>query len=412
VKISRFLVLFLLLSITQSARAADDQEVINQIRDYVIERVTYEYCSQIAVRDTNHVDSKSFEKIKDQLDVKITDPLELEDLRELLKENNFSDFTSNYLNEESLRLIETNELEKIPKSNWPKLVIDSCYSMLNVSKLKQKGFVFDGLRKKLESDIIGYLKEVYPKDFQKREAKPNPKPDPDPDPISNPNAETTSIDNVGTTVQYSMPWIIILITLSFIPLAFLIYHRFIFTKRETKIKRRIADLDRRISESGRELKNQRPRHPSSNSKVEERFDQLEEAVRILSESLNPDPKGIEVQKEEIIKAPIPPRYLYTGKPNKREFTDEHTSETKGEYQYYRIILDPSDPSRAEFEFYAEGQSLKDALENIKMILGPVSKVEGNSQMENISRIINVKPGSIIRENGVWKVEKEVVVRYE
>lgn len=417
------MMLYALLVIVSSFASAQDKNLaFKKAVDYCNCRIAESYCKQYSQMKPESAEKKSFDHIKNIFKCSISKATSFDSLNNVLKQNNFSEFgrkssavMSRILKEDVAQLSADEAVSKI---------ISGIYESQEFKNFFLQYSEVSSLKTSLNKELMDYLGSS----FTAYDGSPTTSDTEIKKPETELQREVLRLERMieeNKTSPFAINW------LSIILMAILSGAVFVI------LKLRLADLEERTNRHRKELDSidnkktgnnfNLPTFQNSNfndfkKSAERNISDLNSAITSLQSEVakltmklqgNFEPQqsfsnsASQVEKQQRVEI------LYAPIPNKDgSFTATNVTVIENpSSSFYKFTITDSLSQRATFEFLNVERAIKDATSSPELILNPVCKIK-NALNQNAKKIRTVKPGTVVKQNDKWVVDKPAEIEYE
>ncbi len=417
-KLFSLLLVIFFTSLTLNAQSS--KEEYDKAVDYCACKIAYAYTNQYISngraesysQNEFNKEKKAFESIiKDNLEhCKIEGHIGFDDLNTLLSDNNFKGFADKLKGavEKSKKV----NIDSIDKEQAIKNILNSFYDNEDFSQIVLKYSAV----KELKSSLKTYLNNTL-NSFKEQTSFENNKSINTAESITineiNHSSSNINKEDTNRSGGSLFPnWLLfVLILLAFIIL--FIYNYLINRKLNERIDGLISNIE---NEQNKISSNQfsKTNNSSFESGINKKILELNNAIKLLqktkkvSEAANT--KKTSSKKNKSQSSPKENQiFLYAKTPiSDKVFNASDITESK-DGKFYKFLV--KDNNLAEFEFFNTENSAKRALNAPDSFLYPACE-ESEPLNQNANRIITIKPGIALKQEGKWIVKEKAHITYE
>lgn len=408
----------LLIVVSGFANAQVKKEAFKRAVDFCNCRIAQSYCKQYSQLKPESAETKSYNKINYIFKCSISKSLSFDSLNNTLKQNNFSEF-SRKSSVVMSRILEGN-VESLSSEEVVSKIISGIYESPEFNNFFLQYSEVGSLKETLTKELMNYLSAFFTTNTSSRAINPNSEINYTETELQQEISRLERMIEENKTSPFSLNWLslILLIVLSGTVYTILNLRLTDLEERTDRHRTNIASLEIKNTENSNQpssLNEFRKSVESDISILKSDIRLLQRDVRTLTIKFNPQldfnqtfsnplSQTEKQPKAEILFAPIPNR--------DGSFTATNvTSIENPSSSFYKFTITDSLSQRAAFEFLNVERAIKDATSSPELILTPVCKIK-NALNQNAKQIKTIKPGTVVKQNDKWVVDKPAEIEYE
>ncbi len=415
----------LLIMISGFAHAADKKDAFIKAIDYCNCRIANTYCKQYSEMKPESSEKKSFEKINSIFKCSFDQSLPFDSINGILKTNNFAEFSKKSsvvfgrIIKEDIQTLNTEEI--VSK------IISGIYESAEFKSFFVQYSEVGSLKEPLRNELSSYLNKF----FTSKTAKTGSS-EKDATTETELQKEVSRLERLiqdNKTSPFSLNWLSIILMVVLSGAVFIIL-KLSQTSLNERIDRHRTELDSIVPKLDLIDQKQRgeslgqPSSQNSNSNdfkkaTERNISDLNSAITVLQSdvaklnmksqdnfetSSSQSQQISKKQRADILYAPIPNKDGSFTATNVTNIENQSSS-------FYKFTITDNLSQKATFEFLNVERAIKDATSSPELILNPVCRIK-NALNQNAKRIKTTTPGTVVKQNDKWIVDKPAEIEYE
>jgi hypothetical protein len=413
----------LLVLVSSFANAQDKKEAFKKAVDFCNCRIAESYCKQYSQMKPESAEKKSYDKINYIFKCSISNSLSYDSLDNILKQNNFSEFSKK--SSAVMNRILKEDVESFETEEAVSKIISGIYESQEFKNFFLQYSEVGFLKETLNKELMYYLSSSFTTYNGSPTSNSNTE-------LNKPETELQKeVSRLQTMIEenkispFAINWLSIILMVVLSGAIFLI------------LKLRLTDLEERTDRHRKELDSIDNKKTGNNftsptfqnssfndfkKSAERNISDLNSAITSLQsdvarlnmrlhgnfdspQSFSSHASQVEKQQRvETLYAPIPNRDGTFTATNVTGIENPSSS-------FYKFTITDSLSQRATFEFLNVERAIKDATSSPELILNPVCKIK-NALNQNAKKIRTVKPGTVVKQNDKWIVDKPAEIEYE